>query len=130
MHEKSIPYVHEMMGRAENNNRIILNNMRALLQAANMTRGYWTFAGKVVCYQYNRCCKTTDHKSPWELLYSRKPNLGFLMVFGVFGYAYVPPEKRRKLEATCVPVRFRGQCWIYRAKHGFEPCVLHSFILL
>ncbi len=42
-HQKSIPYEHEMNGRAENNNRIIVEAIRSVLQGSGLPNSYWTF---------------------------------------------------------------------------------------
>ena len=107
-HERSIPYHHEMMGRAENNNRILLEGTRTNLLGANLSTSYWSYAGRAACYCYNLMPVKGETISPWEKVYSRKSNLNMLRIFGIKGYAHVARDIRKKLEDTAIPVRFLG----------------------
>ena len=107
-HEKSIAYIHAQNGRAENNNKMVLQGIRALLYSSGLPIGYWTFAGKAFVASYNVMRRKDGTQSPWEFFYHSKPDLERLRVFGVKGYSHVSREARRKLDATSVPVIFLG----------------------
>ena len=107
-HERTEVKVHETNGRAENQNRILLEATRTLLQTANFSRGFWSFAMKTACFVHNMSASTTGQESPWLLLYGVKPPLERLMTFGVPGFAHIPTEGRRKLDPTSTPVYFLG----------------------
>ena len=107
-HRKSIAYEHEMQGRAENNNRIILEGIRANLYGAQLSKGYWTYAGHAAVYVFNRLKRSKDKRSPWEFLYDKKFNLKSLRTFGMLGFNHISREKRKKLEPTSVRVRLLG----------------------
>ena len=63
-HEFSVPYIHEMMGRAENVNRLTLEAMRAVLRTANLSNAYWSYAGACITVVANMIKKTSDKRSP------------------------------------------------------------------
>ena len=107
-HEKSLPFIHEMNGRAENVNRLTLEALRAALYGANLTTGYWSFAGDCVTTTANLISKTTDKRSPWEYLYQKSVPIEKLRVFGTEGYAHISREIRKKLDPVTCAVRFLG----------------------
>ncbi|KAE9193589.1 hypothetical protein PF002_g23864 [Phytophthora fragariae] len=47
-------------------------------------------------------------KTPYEIVYQKKPQLKNLKVFGALGYGHIPDEKRRKLDAKAFKCRFLG----------------------
>jgi hypothetical protein len=49
-----------------------------------------------------------DLISPFEHIFKRKPDLSKLMPIGCVCYAFVPPEKRTKLEDTGIKCRLLG----------------------
>jgi len=97
-----------MNGKAENNNRILLEATRTLLQNAGLSSGYWTFALRTATYCYNRSIIVKKGKSPWSLIYGSKPDINHLHIFGIIGYSHVPRETRTKLEPTAVRARILG----------------------
>jgi len=107
-HQLTIPYEHEMHGKAENNNRIVLEGVRSLLQGSNLPKSYWTYAMLNTIYCYNRCIVSKTGISPWHAIYGSKASIKHLRIFGVPGYAHIPRETRSKLEATAVKVIFLG----------------------
>jgi len=107
-HELTAAYVHEENGRAEVTNRIILENLRANLQTAGLSRGYWTFAGKATAFVQN-CMKGSSGKaSPWEVLFGQNPPIQKIRIFGCPGFTHIEREKRRKLDRTSNRVIFLG----------------------
>ncbi|KAE8952811.1 hypothetical protein PR001_g33136, partial [Phytophthora rubi] len=51
---------------------------------------------------------TVTVKTPFEIVYQKKPQLKNLKVFGALGYGHIPDEKRRKLDAKAFKCRFLG----------------------
>ncbi|KAE9217090.1 hypothetical protein PF002_g16904 [Phytophthora fragariae] len=51
---------------------------------------------------------TVTVKTPYEIVYQKKPQLKNLKVFGALGYGHIPDEKRRKLDAKVFKYRFLG----------------------
>ena len=107
-HERTIPYEHEMNGRAENNNRILLEGIRSVLQQSKLSRYWWSYAGKAVAYSYNLQKPSAGGLSPWKYVRNSVEPLERLRVFGVIGFAHISRDIRRKLDATAVKARFLG----------------------
>ena len=104
----SIPYEHEMNGKAENNNRIVLESTRAALQGSSLPNSYWSYAATNVVYVYNRLKQAKTGKSPWELIYGAPPSLDHLRIFGIDGFSHISKENRTKLDPTAVPAKYLG----------------------
>ena len=98
---------HELNGRAENSNRMLLAMVRASLQMTRMSQGYWSFAGKAACVSYNML-SFSDEKSPYELVHKTTPPISRLRIFGVHGFVHVDRSQRSKLDRTSEPCRFLG----------------------
>ena len=49
-----------------------------------------------------------SEKSPFELIYGKKPTLTHLRVFGCCAYALVPKEKRKKWDPKAIKCIFVG----------------------
>ena len=107
-HQTTVPYVHEMNGRAENSNRIILESTRALLRQAGMTNGFWTFAMKAAIFVHNLIVPARGGKAPWCFLYGENVPLDKIRIFGVPGFAHISTEVRKKLDPTSQEVIFLG----------------------
>ncbi|KAE8971096.1 hypothetical protein PR001_g26999, partial [Phytophthora rubi] len=56
----------------------------------------------------NRIPNTVTVKTPYEIVYQKKPQLKNLKVFGALGYGHIPDEKQRKLDAKVFECRFLG----------------------
>ena len=108
-HQKTQAYVHAENGRIENWNRVVFENIRTLLVQANLSAGWWPYAGQFAVYVHNRMLPTNEEKlSPWEVVYGQKPDLKHLRIFGCPGFAHVEVEQRSKLQNTSVPVVLLG----------------------
>eukprot|EP00924_Labyrinthula_sp_SR-Ha-C_P001525 snap_masked-scaffold_18-processed-gene-0.13-mRNA-1 protein AED:1.00 eAED:1.00 QI:0/0/0/0/1/1/3/0/253 len=107
-HQVTIPYEHEQNGRAENSNRILLENMRSLVKQAGVSRVFWSFAMKCATHAYNFTKLSKEDTSPWELLFGVQPPVEKLRIFGVVGFANIYRENRRKLDDTATRVMFLG----------------------
>ena len=107
-HERTIPYEHEMNGRAENNNRILLEGIRSVLQQSKLSRYWWSYAGKAVAYICNLQKPSAGGLSPWKYVRNSVEPLERLRVFGFIGFAHIGRDIRRKLDATAVKARFLG----------------------
>eukprot|EP00924_Labyrinthula_sp_SR-Ha-C_P010329 maker-scaffold_23-snap-gene-3.42-mRNA-1 protein AED:0.28 eAED:0.32 QI:0/0/0/1/0.33/0.5/4/0/1204 len=107
-HQVTIPYEHEQTDRAENSNRILVENMRSLIKQAGVSRGFWSFAMKCATHAYNFTKLSKGDISPWELLFGVQPPVEKLRIFGVVGFAHIHRENRRKLDDTATRVMFLG----------------------
>lgn len=62
-----------------------------------MSKKLWAEAVNTVVYTINRTGSTSqEEKTPYELWFSKTPNINHLKTFGSEVYAHIPKEKRRK----------------------------------
>ena len=61
-----------------------------------------------VNYLQNRLPTKTKEKTPYELWYSRKPDVGRSQVFGYVAYALVHKEQKKKLDDKAEKWIFMG----------------------
>ncbi|CAK1579746.1 unnamed protein product [Parnassius mnemosyne] len=99
VHELTAPYSPEQNGRAERENRTIVESARSMLYARDVPLELWAEAVSCAVYILNRTSSSqTPGKTPYELWNGIKPQLGHLKVFGSVGYVHVPDQLRTKLE--------------------------------
>ena len=70
-----------------------------MLWHASLPIGFWSQAVKCSVFRINRFPHSTlSGKTPYELRYGIKHNLGFLRILGCRAIAHVPDELRSKAE--------------------------------
>ncbi|KAE9166343.1 hypothetical protein PF005_g29233 [Phytophthora fragariae] len=69
---------------------------------------WWVEAINTSAWIINRIPNTVTVKTPYEIVYQKKPQLKNLKVFGALGYGHIPDEKRRKLDAKAFKCRVLG----------------------
>jgi hypothetical protein len=106
--ERGLPYHHTHPGRAERAHRTITERARAMHIASCLPEAFYADAQLTACYIHNRVIHSNATKTPFELLFNRKPDISHLRVFGSVCYAHVPIEQRNKLEPSGVKCRFIG----------------------
>ena len=107
--EVTVPDSPEMNGLAERINRTILEKAKCMCAHADVPRSLWAEAASTAAYVYNRLPNTPlKGKSPYEVWYSRKPDISNLRVFGCVAYALVPAAKRKKFDNRTEKMRFLG----------------------
>lgn len=107
-HQITLPYTHNSHGKVERAHRSITATARALLLASNLPKKYYDEAIIHATYLYNRTVHGKHTKTPYELFRGKPPNLSHLKPFGCVGYAFIPPEKRSKLDPTTERCRLLG----------------------
>ena len=117
-HEVTVPDSPEMTGLAERMNRTILEKAKCICAHADVLRSLSAEATSTACYVYNRLPNAPlKCKSPYEVWYSRKPDLSNLRVFGCVAYALVPAAKRKKFDNRTEKMRFLGY---HRGHRGYK----------
>ena len=81
--DKCPPYVHELNGTAERFNRTLMDSARCLMSDANLNIRYWPEAILTASYLKNRTIANTfERKSPYEIFFGKRPNIGNLKLYG------------------------------------------------
>lgn len=89
------PYTHELNGTAERYNRSIMNSARCLLSDSKVNLKYWPEVIKTAAYLKNRTITNTiENKTPFEILFKKKPNIKNLKLYGSKVFVRVPEIKR------------------------------------
>lgn len=114
--ENSAPYTPQQNGKAERDNRTIMEYARSILYASKLPPYLWAEAVNTAVYLANR---TTSHKdcTPYELWNGRKPDLSRAKVFDSEAFALIPGQLRTKLEVKAkklIFVGYQGESTNYR----------------
>jgi hypothetical protein len=104
-HRLTAPYTPQQNGKAERLNRTLMERVRAMLYQTNLPDNLWAEALVTANFLRNRSPVRDRDKTPVELMFSVKPDLTALRVFGCTAYVHVPSKKRNKLQ----PVASKGQ---------------------
>lgn len=118
-HQISCPYTPEQNGSSERCNRVIVEKGLALLAHSHLPSQFWERAFHTVVYLHNRTITPIlAYKSPFEFLYEKVPDYGFLKSFGCLCFPYLRPYNHNKLECRSLPCVFIG----YSPKHKGYMC--------
>ena len=79
------------------------------MESSALPLRYYVEAPLCAVYLYNRCTHSGHDTSPYEQLTKWKPRVPHLRPFGCIAYAYIPPEKRTKLDASSEKCRLLGK---------------------
>ncbi|POM61014.1 hypothetical protein PHPALM_30041, partial [Phytophthora palmivora] len=107
-HEKTVPYTPQQNGLAERMNRSLVEMSRCMFYHESVDKKLWAEAVNIAAWIINRIPNSLIIKTPYEIVYKTKQLLENLKVFGALGYAHIPNEKRRKLDAKAFKCRFMG----------------------
>jgi len=98
--ENSAPYTPEQNGKAERENRTIMESARTMIGHKNLSKALWAEAVNTAAYVLNRTPQSKNPKqTPFEIWHGKKPDLSHIRVFGSVAYVHVPHQMRRKLDA-------------------------------
>jgi hypothetical protein len=106
--EKGVPYTHHHPGKVERAHQTVLRHARAMLKESLLPPKYYNEAQNTAVYLFNRTVHGKDTITPYEHIFKRAPNLKHLKPFGTVCYAFIPPEKRSKLEDSGIKCRLLG----------------------
>ncbi|GJR94112.1 retrovirus-related pol polyprotein from transposon TNT 1-94 [Tanacetum coccineum] len=99
-HETLVVQSPQENGVIERRNRTLIEAARTMLIYVKAPLFLWAEAVATACYTQNRSIIRRRHrKTPYELLYDRKPDLSYLHVFGVLCYPNSNSEDLGKLQA-------------------------------
>lgn len=122
-HEISAPYTPEQNGKAERNNRTVVECARMMMQARNIELPLWAEAVNTAVYLLNRVSSNgnSDCKTPYELWMSEKSDVKHVRTFGEEGFEHVPQQFTHKFDAKAkkvLLVGYEGKSSNYRLYHS------------
>lgn len=94
----STPYTPEQNGKAERYNRTLVEKARTMIEDAKLPKYFWNEAVLVAAYLLNRTSTSNIEKTPAEMWYGRKPDVGNVKVFGCLAYSHIPKQFRDKFD--------------------------------
>lgn len=95
--EYTAAYNPEQTGVAERMNRTIMDRVRSMMAEANADDKLWGEAVMAATYLVNRSPTVAlNSKTPFEMYFGRKPDVGNLRVWGCRAYVHVPKQRRKK----------------------------------
>lgn len=108
--EYTVPYTPEQNGVSERMNRTIIDRARTMLIESDLPEMLWGEAVLTANFLTNRSPTSAliDCKTPYEMWYSKKPDLTKLRIFGCVAYAKIPEPKRTKFDPKSKKYRFVG----------------------
>lgn len=117
--ENTAPYTPAQNGRAERDNRTIVECARTMLQSKNLPLNLWAEAVGAAVYTLNRAGQSGQGGSgtPYEGWMGKKPNLNHMKIFGSEAYVHTPKQLVKKLDARSrkmILVGYQGDSDNYR----------------
>ncbi|GMF59186.1 unnamed protein product [Phytophthora fragariaefolia] len=107
-HEKTVPYTPQQNDLAERMNRSLVEMAHCMLYHEGIAKKWWAESVNTAAWIINRIPNSVNIKTPYEIVNKAKPQLKHLKVFGSLGFAHIPDEKRRILDAKAFRCRFLG----------------------
>lgn len=102
------PYSPQQNGVAERKNRSLGEMATGMLVDAGLEKRFWGEAILTATYLQNRLPSRSVPRTPYELWWGKKPDLGHLRVFGSQAYVHVPDTKRKKMDSKATKLTFIG----------------------
>lgn len=99
IHETTVTYTPEQNGKAERENRTLVEAARTMLHAKNLPKKLWAEAVNTAAFVLNRTGKGKDGKSPYEIWTNKKYDIHQLKAFGSPVFVHIPKERRRKWDS-------------------------------
>nr|GFB57511.1 integrase, catalytic region, zinc finger, CCHC-type, peptidase aspartic, catalytic [Tanacetum cinerariifolium] len=100
-HQKTVPRTPQQNGVGERRNHTLVEAARTMLIFSKALMFLWAEAVATVCYTQNRSLiHTRHHKTLYELVHNKKPDLTFFIVFGALCYPTNDSEDLGKLQPT------------------------------
>lgn len=129
-YEKTVPDASQQNGVAERANWTLCSMARAMLIDSEMPDRFWPFAIQAAVHIKNRVPHSSleSHKTPFEYLYGRKPDVSHIRPFGSHVvFRDVNSDKLNKITPRGIPGRFIGYA---RDSKGYLIWVPHTHSVL
>nr|GEW99468.1 retrovirus-related Pol polyprotein from transposon TNT 1-94 [Tanacetum cinerariifolium] len=100
-HQKTVPRTPQQNGVVKRRNRTLVEAARTMLIFSKALMFLWAEAMATACYTQNRSLiHTRHHKTPYELVHNKKPDLTFFRVFDALSYPTNDSKDIGKLQPT------------------------------
>nr|GEZ67950.1 integrase, catalytic region, zinc finger, CCHC-type, peptidase aspartic, catalytic [Tanacetum cinerariifolium] len=100
-HQKTVPRTLQQNGVVERQNCTLVEAARTMLIFSKALMFLWAEVVATACYTQNRSLiHTRHHKTPYELVHNKKPDLTFFRVFGALYYPTNDSKDLGKLQPT------------------------------
>nr|GEW53348.1 hypothetical protein [Tanacetum cinerariifolium] len=100
-YQKTVPRTPQQNGVVERRNRTLVEAAWIMLIFSKARMFLWVEVVATACYTQNRSLiHTRHHKTPYELVHNKKPDLTFFIVFGALCYPTNVSEDLGKLQLT------------------------------
>nr|GEY78333.1 retrovirus-related Pol polyprotein from transposon TNT 1-94 [Tanacetum cinerariifolium] len=100
-HQKTVPRTPQQNGVVERRNRTLVEAAQTMLIFSKASMFLWAEVVATACYTQNRSLiATRHHKTLYELVHNKKPDLTFFRVFGALCYPTNDNEDLGKLQPT------------------------------
>nr|GEY03802.1 retrovirus-related Pol polyprotein from transposon TNT 1-94 [Tanacetum cinerariifolium] len=98
---RTVPRTPQQNGVVKRQNRTLVEAARTMLIFSKALMFLWAEAVATACYTQNQyLIHTRHHKTPYELVHNKKPDLTFFRVFGALCYPINDNEDLGKLQPT------------------------------
>ncbi|GMF22875.1 unnamed protein product [Phytophthora fragariaefolia] len=98
-HEKTVSYTPQQNGLAERMYWSLVEMARCMLYHECIDKKWWAESVNTAAWIINQIPNSVNFKTPYEIVNKAKSQLKHLKVFGSLGYAHIPNEMRRNLDA-------------------------------
>lgn len=96
-HQTTVTYTPEQNGKAERENRTLVEAARTMLHEKNLPKKLWAEAVNTTVFVLNRTGKSHENgRSPYEVWTNEKFDIHRLKTFGTEVYVHIPKERRKK----------------------------------
>lgn len=125
----SCPHTLEQNGYTERKYCHISKTSHALLYHSSVSPRFWTNAFDTAVYLIN-CLPTPrlNHRTPYEVLFTTKPDYSILYIFRYSCYHWLHPYLKSKLEPQSKPYVFLGYSHAHKGHKCFDPSLNNFFL--
>lgn len=97
--ENTAPYTLQQNGKAERDNRTLVESARTMIHAKNLPFFLWAEAVNIAVYMLNRTVWSSDKVTPYEMWFERVLDLRHLRIFGSEAFVHIPKQFTQKFDA-------------------------------
>ncbi|KMQ89069.1 integrase core domain protein [Lasius niger] len=116
--ETTAPYTPQQNGKSERDNRTIVESVRTMIQAKDLSLLLWAEAVSMAVYVLNRTLSSAnDEKTSYKIWKGKAPSVSHLRVFGSDPFMHIDKQFRKKFDPKVkklIMVGYQGDSTNYR----------------